>query len=79
MAEIENKEVCHFVAEGVIMRLQHLVCLFYFYFYFIYMIQLYKEDQAVSRMLGCQAVAPPQHQANSLQNRSNCAYTMDDN
>ena len=49
MTEIEEKEVYHPVAEGVIIKWQHLIL---FYFNFIYIVQLYKEDQTILRMLG---------------------------
>ena len=44
--------MCHLVARDCI-RWQHLI------FLFIYIVQLYKEDWGILRMLGCRAVALP--------------------
>ena len=43
----------HLVARGIYIRWQHLILLF------IYIVQLYKEDWGILRMLGCRAVALP--------------------
>ena len=45
--------MCHLVARGIYIRWQHLILLF------IYIVQLYKEDWGILRMLGCRAVALP--------------------
>ena len=45
--------MCHLVARGIYIRWQHLILLF------IYIVQLYKEDWGILRMLGCWAVALP--------------------
>ena len=45
--------MCHLVARGICIRWQHLILLF------IYIVQLYKEDWGILRMLGCRAVALP--------------------
>ena len=57
MAEIEKEEVesqhvppC---GKGIYIRWQHLI------FLFMYIVQLYKEDWTILRMLGCRAVALP--------------------
>ena len=57
MAEID-KEVVEFPAcatlwQGNCIRWQHLI------FLFMYIVQLYKEDWGVSRMLGCRTVTLP--------------------
>ena len=57
MAEIEKEEVefpaCATLWQGNSIRWQHLI------FLFIYIVQLYKEDWGILRMLGCRAVALP--------------------
>ena len=45
--------MCHLVARGIYIRWQHLILLF------IYIVQLYKEDWGILRMLGCRAIALP--------------------
>ena len=58
MAEIEKEEVefpaCATLWQGgIYIRWQHLIL------FFIYIVQLYKEDWGILRMLGCWAVALP--------------------
>ena len=62
IAKIEEDELCHLMAEGVIIRLQHLIL---FGFKFVYIIQLYKDYSTILRMLGCRDVAVPITRQNS--------------
>ena len=45
--------MCHLVARGIYIRWQYLILSV------IYIVQLYKEDSGILRMLGCRAVALP--------------------
>ena len=45
--------MCHLVAWGIYIRWQHLI------FVLCTVVQLYKEDWGILRMLGCRAVALP--------------------
>ena len=45
--------MCHLVARGIYIRWQHLI------FVLCIIVQRYKEDWGILRMLGCRAVALP--------------------
>ena len=51
--EVEFPVLCHLVAREFTIRWQHLI------FIIIYIVQLYKEDWGILRMLGCRAIALP--------------------
>ena len=69
--------MCHLVARGIYIRWQHLILLF------IYIVQLYKEDWGILRMLGCRAVALPsevddEHDIGNLSDGSRKSLEWDD-
>ena len=52
--EVEFPVLCHLVAREFTIRWQHLI------FIIIFIVQLYKEDWGILRMLGCRACLPEQ-------------------